>query len=159
MKKITVLNPYNNEHVKLLTNYEQENLVDTKAIELINTCREQMTEEEYEKAQYINNDFQYILMIEEDNQIKDYCHISGEKDRKTCYLLLGAKQKQTKKRDIIEYASNYAFDILGMNDIFLTENNENNHLITSGFYCLGETNGNIIYLKQREDIEENKKVI
>lgn len=161
MKKIKIAEPHNNKHLEMIEEFEQQNNIQSLILTNLKNIRETLSKEEYEKKQQTSNEIQQILFIEKDGIIKDYCYIQAEKDRKICHLIPAPLKVVFKNRNILSEATNYAFEILGMNDLFITtsENLEYEGLEREGFTNIGENEGETIFLKQREDQREYNKTI
>jgi len=133
------IDPTNLKHIKLLDEFEKENNGRTP-IGI------------YQKEEETANDINMELVLEEKKQIQDICHIQGYKDMKSCTISFVPKKK--KKRKIVSLATNYAMDTLGMEEVFLRINPEDNDMLdyldSSEYECLGDDKGSIIYLKEKQ---------
>ena len=98
-----------------------------------------------------DNDFTIELLLEENKKIKDICHIQGVKDMRQCFISFLSKNKR--KRKMIPLATSYALDVLGMEEVFIkTQPNDENmikYLLESNYECLGDEKGSIIFLKEK----------
>ena len=161
LKNIIIADPYNDKHLTMFENYEEKNKIDAIASNFLKKQKDILTKDEYQKLQKKANEISQIIFIEENDEIKDYCQIQGEKDRKSCHLLLAPINESIKKRNILQLTTEYAFEILGMNDIFLSTSDEKdaNTLLIDGFTNLGENDGTIVYLKEKEVEERLSKAI
>ena len=100
-----------------------------------------------------SNEFDKYIYTEKDNQIDSIFLIQCLRDIKTCNVIwLNA---DLSRKGIIKEATNYALDILGMEEAFINvaENNSNliKYLERNGFESLGEEDGNIIFLKEKTE--------
>lgn len=106
----------------------------------------------YQNNELTNNDINLELVLEEKSKVSDICHIQGYKDIKSCTISFVPKKK--KKRKIVDLAVTYAIDTLGMEEVFLRINPEDNqmqeYLLSNEFECLGDEKGSIIYLKEKQ---------
>jgi len=161
MRKIKIAEPHNNKHIEMIENFEQKNSISFHASEYLKNIKETITKEQYQKYQYESNEIQQIIYIEENNELKDYCHIQGEKDLKTCRIVLAPIKSKTRTREILSLATNYAFNYLGMNDVFINTNSQQecDSLEKAGFTNLGADETGTIFLKQKEDLIEYNKTI
>lgn len=161
MKKIKIAEPHNNKHLEMIEQFEQQNNIESIIIKNLKNIRDNLTKEEYEKLQQTSNEIQQILFIEKDEIIKDYCYIQVEKDRRICHLMPAPLKTRNKNQSILSQVTNYAFEVLGMNDIFITtsKNMEHETLEREGFTNIGENEGKTIFIKQREDQVEYNKTI
>ncbi len=86
---------------------------------------------------------------------------------KSCRIFFAPIKNTGKNRKIISLATEYAFGVLGMEDIFVTipANDKDKILIENlegkGFENLGEDEGSITYLKEKEiiDKQENQRAM
>lgn len=149
--KLTIVSPYNNEHMELLDNFERDNNLPTDATTALLATRGQFTEEEYKE--YLSKDNEISLTIfTGQKQITDACIIHASKDIKTCNIYF-APLSQKKKRPIIDLAADYALNVLGMEEVFVSIKTTEKSLIDSleqSFENLGEEDGYVTYLKEKE---------
>ena len=155
------LDPYNDEHLERIIAFEEENNCLDKPSSYIKKIRETISKEDYYDAN--KYEFEEILFTEKNNKITDCCYIHGEKDIKKCYLTPINMSNKNKRRDLPELATNYALDTLGMEEVFVNINEDDNNLITNlelkGFENLGEENGKILLLKEKEEKENSQRMI
>ena len=160
MERLYIIDPYDNDHVNLLMNYEKENKVSTKSLETLLKVRESLSKEEYQELKKNINDIEMSLILEESGTIKDLCFIQGEKDIKTCKLFFTPIVPKTKTRKLLNLATDFALNTLGMESVFVLTNKEDKVMHTSlenrGYESLGVEGDSIIYLKEQEfELEHN----
>ena len=100
-----------------------------------------------------SNEFDKYIYTEKDNQIDSIFLIQCLRDIKTCNVIwLNA---DLSKKSLIKDATNYALEILGMEEAFINIANNNPNLIKylekNEFESLGEEDGNIIFLKEKTE--------
>ena len=100
-----------------------------------------------------SNEFDKYIYTEKDNQIDSVFLIQCLRDIKTCNVIwLNA---DLSKKSLIKDATNYALEILGMEEAFINVANNNPNLIKylekNEFESLGEEDGNIIFLKEKTE--------
>ena len=100
-----------------------------------------------------SNEFDKYIYTEKDNQIDSIFLIQCLRDIKTCNVIwLNA---DLSRKSLIKDATNYALEILGMEEAFINVANNNPNLIKylekNGFESLGEEDGNIIFLKEKTE--------
>lgn len=148
------VNPFNNNHIKMIQDFERENEIKTRTTDFLNKLTKEMTKEEYEKNKLNSNEIEESLFIKEAKKIKDSCHIYGEKDIKSCNISFAPIKTKLQNRRLLSLAVDYAMNILGMVDIFIKANFDDKNMIANleakGFESLGEENGQLIYLKEKE---------
>ncbi len=145
-KKALFLDPYDSETIR-----ELSEIGDYKDIVDFITRTRNFTPELYNEIKKGSNEIEEILYLKEDNKIKDYCHIYGEKDRKIgtiTFSITGVKRKS-----FIPMIINCTQE-LGIKEVFIKTTPEDKVLIKDlddlGFESLGEDNGIVIYLKEEE---------
>ena len=148
------VNPFNNNHIKMIQDFERENEIKTRTTDFLNKLTKEMTKEEYEKNKLNSNEIEESLFIKEAKKIKDSCNIYGEKDIKSCNISFAPIKTKLQNRRLLSLAVDYAMNILGMVDIFIKANFDDKNMIANlearGFESLGEENGQLIYLKEKE---------
>lgn len=148
------INPFNQKHIKLLEEFEKENEIKTKINDSLKKITISMTEKEYNNSKIISNEIEENLFIKENNKMKDTCHIIGEKDIKTCNITFAQVKTKFHNRKLISLATDYAINILGMLEVFIHIKSDDKNMFSNledkGFENLGEENGEIIFLKEKE---------
>ena len=114
-----------------------------------------------EKKEDNSNEFDKYIYTEKDNQIHSVFLIQCLRDIKTCNVIwLNA---DLSKKSLIKDATNYALEILGMEEAFINVANNNPNLIKylekNDFESLGEEDGNIIFLKEKTEEQLKSKTI
>ena len=114
-----------------------------------------------EKKENDYNEFDKYIYIEKDNKIGSIFLIQCLRDIKTCNVIwLNA---DLSKKSLIKDATNYALEILGMEEAFINVANNNPNLIKylekNDFESLGEEDGNIIFLKEKTEEQLKSKTI
>ena len=161
MERLYILDPFDDNHIRLLVNYEKENNVSTKSLEKLLKTREILTQEEYQELKKKNNDIEMSLFLEESGKIKDLCFVQGEKDRKICKLFFTPILPRTKTRKLLNLATDFALNTLGMESVFvLTDRADKSmhaRLESIGYESLGLEENLVVYLKEQELELEYKK--
>ncbi len=157
--ELIIVNPFNSQHLEYIKQCELNNEI-TRKIHSYMKKIEKMTEQDYKLLRQNANEIEETLLLLKDNQIKDSCYLEGEKDRKVCSVTFSSMNGKQRNRKLLSYATSYAFDVLGMEDIFVKINNKDKNMIeileNQGFENLGEEKSDIIYLKENEQIKDNK---
>lgn len=161
-ERFFIADPYNDEHLRLISDFEEVNGITTVTSTLLRNIRQTRTEEKYKEEVKESNEIHQSLFLQDENNITDTCHVQAEKDMKSCRIFF-APILATKNRKLISLATDYAFDVLGMEDVFVTISADNadkqlmEGLEINGFENLGEDNGNIMYLKEKDLIKDQEK--
>ena len=158
VEELIIVNPFNKDHIDYINNYEKENEISTKTGSYLHRIIN-MSEQDYLNMQK-SNEIEQSLLLKRDNIIKDSCHIEGEKDRKVCNITFSPIKTKLRNRRMITLAIDYAFNVLGMEDIFVKIRKDDKNMIENleirGFENLGNEKDDIIYLKENEERKYNK---
>lgn len=160
-ERLFLLDPYNDSHLEKLTSFEKDNNMTDKPSDYIKKVRETTSKEEYYNQN--KNELDEIIFTEKTNKITDACYIHCEKDIKTCKITPLDINNKNKRRHLPELATNYALDTLGMEEVFVNAKEDDNNLIIylelKGYENLGEENGSILLLKEKEEKENSQRMI
>lgn len=152
-EKIFLANPYNEEHLKLIDEYEIKSGNGRKMTSRLNNIRATYTKEEYLDQRKNKNEIEEILLSMKDSKIFGVCYIVGERDIKTCRITFFSDI--SKHRKLIIQATEYALNNLGFQEVFIKIDKNYKQIIdylsTHGFESLGEENNTIIFLKEKEE--------
>ena len=161
-ERFFIADPYNDEHIRLIADFEETNGITTVTSTLLRNIRQTRTEEKYKEEVKASNEIHQSLFLQDDESITDSCHIQAEKDMKSCRIFF-APISGSKHRKLVPLATDYAFDVLGMEDVFVTATSgtTDHELIQSlelnGYENLGENEGNIMFLKEKQFVTEQEK--
>lgn len=149
-RTLFILDLNNKEHLKLFKDYEHKN-------KLHNSL-------DYLKDNDLNNIIiKQILFLKDNEGIKDSCFINAEKDKKMCTIEFPNSNKVFRNRTLINYAENYSFNTLGMEEVFIQTKNDNKNLIhnleSKEYENLGDTDGIITFMKEKNFYKEQGRVI
>jgi len=158
---IFLLDPYSDEHLEKIIVFEKENNCLDKLSSYIEKIRETISKEDY--YDHNKNEFNGILFTEKNNKITDCCYIYGEKDIKQCKITPININNKNKRRQLPELATDYAVDKLGMVEIFINVDKDDNNMImyleSKGYENIGEVSENILLLKEIEEKENGQRMI
>ena len=161
IERLFLLDPYNDTHLEKITSFEEENNMTDKPSDYIKKVRETISKEEYYNPN--KNELDEIIFTEKTNKITDCCYIHGVKDIKQCRITPLNINNKNKRRHLPDLAATYALDTLGMEEVFVNVDENDNNMITylelKGFENLGEDKGNIILLKEKEEKENSQRMI
>lgn len=167
-ERFFIANPYSDTHIELFDKFEQVHQITTKTSTYLKETAAKYSKEEYEQVKKQQNEISQSLFllqnnVQEEPQIIDSCHIMGEKDRKICYIYFAPIKTSPKSRKLVALATDYSFNSLGMEEVFVATNIEdralNSNLEQMEYSSLGEENGIITYLKEKEAIKDKGKLI
>ncbi len=163
-ERLYLVDPYNDSHLEMIRVFEEKHGLSSNYLKTMGQIRASVPKEEYLQKKKKRNEIEEDLFIVKDSEIIDYCHISGEKDIKTGRIIPASLKELERKRRIITLATDYAMKTLGLEEVFVEINPDNKGLLAfldkKGYESLGEENGMIIYLKEREEEEiKNQRMI
>lgn len=163
-KNLFIADPFNDEHIKLFEEFESVNNTKKPVITYLTGIRKAYdNKESFNKIENINNELNIITFTMDDNKMKDYCYIKGEKDRKVCELFFAQLNSNPNSRPIMKKVSDYVLNKMGMElvNVSLTADERKlySQLTSNGYEDIGEVNGKITLIKEKEDVYEMSKVI
>lgn len=151
-EKFFIADPYNEDHIKLFADFERKNNLPPTTSEDLIRIRDEYSKEEYAKLSKESNDINQCLFIINDSGIKDSCYINGVKDIKTSTLLLATIKTTEKNRKILSIATDYVFNTLDMENVFIKVPDNDKDMITNleriGYETLGPEG---IYFKDKPE--------
>ncbi len=155
MKRLYLVNPFDERQKEAIESFEREYAIHTETSSFIRRICASNTEEEYQWTKKNKNEIEESLFLEKDSKVLDLCHIYGEKDMKRCRISF-ASIPHTKKRKLISLAADYAMTTLGMEEVFINVSPKDqalmDELTLQGYENLGEESGIILFLKEKEDV-------
>lgn len=149
-----ILDPYDDDQVELFS-------FEDTVLTYINKIRNNMNSSEYKENKKNNNEIEEFLFTMEDNKIKDYCHLQGEKDIKVCHITFPLMN--LRKRPLLTLASAYAHSVVEAEEVFIKIDPKDKDTIKiledSGFESLGEEGNILIYLQDKElELNTQRKI-
>lgn len=159
-ERFFIADPYNDEHIRLFANFEEANAITTVTSTLLKNIRQTRTEDKYKEEVKQSNEIHQSLFLQDEEQITDTCHVQAEKDMKSCRIFFAPINMRSRR--LVPLATDYAFEVLGMEDVFVTVDGSTDHelvenLELNGFENLGENDGNIMYLKEKQFDKEQER--
>ncbi len=143
--KVHIVDKNNHDHLKMINDYEIKKRMPPVISNYIQSS---------EKTS--DNEINLYLFTNQQNSIKDVCHLYGVKDIKICsieYPIIKGIEESEKK--IVIWATEYAISVLGMEEVFVKVSPDNSQLKVflqnNNYENLGIEDRKIIFLK------ENKK--
>lgn len=161
-ERFFIADPYNDEHIRMIAAFEEANGITTVTSTLLRNIRQTRIEDKYKEEVKESNEIHQSLFLQEEDSITDICHIQAEKDMKSCRIFF-APISSGRNRKLIPLATDYAFNVLGMEDVFValsssgTEQELAENLENNGYENLGENEGSILYLKEKQFTQEQEK--
>lgn len=162
-ERLFLLDPYNDNHFVLMEEFESKNELPKTTTEILSNIRSSVSKETYIENKKKNNDINEILIIVQDDRIKDSCAIDGVKDRKSCTITFPSLKNRLKNRKLVTIATDYALNTLGMQEAFTIMPIENQSIMTmlepQGFENLGTEGNTIMYLKEKDIQNKAQRVM
>ena len=154
---IIELDPYNDTQLEKIRIFEEEKGIDKLSKDILR-IRNSSSQEEYCDSN--KNEFEKIIFIEKDNKITDCCYIYGEKDIKQCRI---TPINSDRRKEMTISATNYALNNLGMEEVFIPVDKDDNSMITylelREYENIGEVEGNILLLKEKKEKENSQRMV
>ena len=139
-ERLFILDQQNEDHIRLLDEFQTENNID------LSYCLKQDED---------SNSINECLFIEESSKMRDFCQIQGVKDLKKCNINV-ARIETKRKRRLIPNAIDYALNTLEMEEAYVNISPKDERLAMNmeldGYESIGEQDGNLVFLKEREDV-------
>ena len=155
VSRLLIVDPYNKSHIKKINEYETRNNNSSDIVDFLKRITTSQTKEEYLKNKRNGNEIEERLFIEKDSLLLDGWQIQGEKDIKTGRITLSTTKNITNKKKIVSLAVDYALDSLKLEEVFImldpADKGMINYLSKQGYEYLGEEQGNILFLKEKEE--------
>ena len=163
VKRLFLVDPYNDEHIAMIHQFEDENDIIEKISASLGVLRASMNQYNYQHMKKENNEIEEDLFIEKNYKIEDMCHIHGEKDRKIAKITMAPLKNKEKNRKLLSLATNYVFSSLDFEEVYIEIKDKDkslkSYLETSGYENLGDEDGKIIFLKDREEEKNMQRMI
>jgi len=151
-ENLFLVDPFNNQHIEMIEEFESSNNISSEISKFLREIQISMNHEDYDMSKKKENEFEEKLFIKKDSKIKDSCHLHIEKDRKICNITFAPIK--IRKRKLLTLATSYALENLGMEEVFIEINPNDQNMIAiledKGYESLGEEKGMLIYLKEKE---------
>lgn len=149
---IEVANPYKEEHIKLLEQYEKENNLAKTVSEYLKKTKNLMSETDYKQLEQEKPEIVKTLFLQQGEKIMTVVHLLGEKDRKVCRITIDNTSTERLQEILLQEAEQYAFN-LGMEEIMILQDEgshiPSNYFKNKGFDDLGKEGDLQIYLKSK----------
>ena len=144
----------------MIADFEEANGITTVTSTLLRNIRQTRTEEKYKEEVKESNEIHESLFLQDEEAITDTCHVQAEKDMKSCRIFFAPINMRSRR--LVPLATDYAFEVLGMEDVFVTVDGSTDHelmenLELNGFENLGENEGSIMYLKEKQFTQEQER--
>lgn len=154
-QSLLIANPYDNNHIGLINSYEKEHNLNKAITERLCAIRNSNQQQEYESSIRKNTEFEQFVFIKEGETITSGCELHGYRDIKSCYLTLLPANSQKSRKALIQAITQYSFQGLGMEEIFISINSDDNStalaIIESGYEDLGEESGITSYMADKNN--------
>ena len=163
VKRLFLVDPYNDEHIAMIHQFEDENDIIEKISASLGVLRASMNQDNYQHMKKESNEIEEDLFIEKNYKIEDMCHIHGEKDRKIAKITMSNIKDKRKNRKLLSLATNYVFLSLDFEEVYVEIKDKDKslkeYLENTGYENLGDEDGKIIFLKDREEEKNMQRMI
>lgn len=162
-ERLYIADPFNDEHIRLFIEFEKEHELSSSASKYLENTKNEKEEKEYYRQNKSSNEIEQSLFTQEKEKIKDFCHIHGEKDIKSCNIAFAPIKTKLRNRRLITLATEYALNVLGMQEVFVLATDSDKVLVANleakGFESLGSESGITTFLKEKEELKELERVM
>lgn len=159
-KEITIADPYNENDMIKMKEFEESNKLEPYVSNYLIETRNSKKKESYNQELRNANEIDQIVYIQNKNQVLDYCYLHIEKDMKSCYISFCPTIEPNERLKLLEMTTDYAFSILGMEEIFIQisvkDKKTMEHLIVCGYENLGEENGEMSFMRENQYRKETE---
>lgn len=153
-EKIEVANPYNEEHINMFKEYEQNYRPSNSTYGNLLQTRNMLSESEYKKLEQERPEIVKTLFTSINGRITSVAHLTGEKDLRRCRIIIDSATNKKAQERLLTEAENYAFTNLKMAEVAVLQGSENSispsHFKQHGFDDLGTVSGMQVYTKSKE---------
>jgi len=159
---IAEANAFHNDYEKLLKFIEKNNSEPIGLDHLLN-IRNQYEESEYQEIRNKSHILSGILMLMEEDEIKDYAFFHGERDLKTVKLEFPTMTNDYNERPLVDYTLDYITLHYNMITVHVLQNKEDKSLgrllEKKEMESLGEEFGKVVYFMEKQPKEERERII
>lgn len=160
-KEFFCLDPYNDTHIMMLQKFEKDNNLDTNLSSQLLAERQCYSQEEYVRNYHTKNELYQQFCYCKDNIIISHCIFYIQKDIKSCHITFTKSHKTPKSIKIIPLATEYALDILGMEEVFSStpavDSTLSNLLLSNGYENLGIDEGISSFVIEKSQLDTMRK--
>ncbi len=152
-EKVIIASAYNDEHIKLIEEYETRNSLKKSTSEYLQKTRNMISEIDYRQLEQERPEIVKTLLLLSGKKIITIAHLVGEKDRKVCQMTIDNTTSPKWQEKMLEEAENYAFSTLGMEEVVLLQEEGTQipiaYFSVHRFEDLGVESGMHVYMKSR----------
>lgn len=136
-----IANPYDNNCLNMIANYEKSNNLDDTITKQLIRIRAVTKEDSYERRNMTSNELDQFIFLRDGDKLVAGCHFKGYKDMRDAYLSILPSANSKTTTTLLQYATTYAFEGLGMEQVFVEIDNKDEKnasaLIDANFESLG----------------------
>lgn len=166
--KLVLIDPYNEEHIMLIKQFEQEleNHLPYQLSDILCHIRNSQPQKEYEENKKKQDKIEENLYLVHHNKLVSSCFIEGSRKKKSCtftYLTLPKYQGQGFASQLLELAFDYVSSFLEVDTVELDIHRQNEASIKTaekaGFVLMEEIGVQKIYKRSVvKKVEELKRL-
>ncbi len=140
-RSLMIASPYDNDCLNMIANYEKSNNLDGTITKQLIRIRAVTEESMYEKSNMTSNEINQFIFLRDGNKLVAGCHFQGYRDLRDAYLSILPSTSSRMTANLLQYATTYAFESLGMEQVFAEIDNHDEKnataLIDANFESLG----------------------
>lgn len=160
-EKLFLINPYNEQHVQMIEDFEKDNNIPTRLSEQLIQLTSTVSKKTYLTQLKEKNEIEENICLVKESKILDLCHLHVEKDIKLGRMNLAPIKEHSKK--LIELVNDYAFNVLQVVDLFIEVDEKDKSLLSylenHNYENLGGDNSKIVFLKEKEEEKSIQRMI
>ena len=100
-ERFFIADPYNDEHIRLIREFEESKGITTVTSTLLKNIRQTRTEQRYKEEVKESNEIHQSLFLQAEDNITDTCHVQAEKDMKSCRIFFAPIKMESKNRRLV----------------------------------------------------------
>lgn len=135
-EKVIVANPYNDDHISMLEEYENNNGISHTTSDYLKNIKNMLSEVDYRQLEQERPEVVTTLLLIRKNEILTMAHLIGEKDRRVCRITVDSTAQPRQQEKLLDESEKYAFGTLGMEDIIYMQE-AGNHIPSQYFLNRG----------------------
>ncbi len=153
-----LVHPYDDHHIEMIKDFEDYHSCPGKWTDQLGILRSSVSKEEYDEERKEKNEIDEILCCEKASKILGIWHVQGEKDIRLARVHMIFSSEKVQK--VVPIVLDFVFRSWQLEELFMMVHPDDKDMIhyleVHGYENLGEENGEILYLIEREMLNQPK---
>lgn len=162
-EKVFLVDPYDEKHMEMIREFEERQQPVVSFASRLEELRHSVSKDEYDRQKKEKNEIEESLFLEKNSKILGVCHIYGEKDIKLVKMNIFPTKTKENVRKCIPYFMDFVFKSENVEEVFLMIDPKDKetlqYLESQNYECLGEEKGEILYLREKEMMNERQRTM